>query len=131
MALTKYTYSIQNDFPNHKVAGDRLVTEIRSSSITVVADGVNTQGDVCDVWFKDELSLAEKDVLDRLVAAHSGEPLPDEARPVRLEGVPTSSDGKPQMTPNLLPSWTSLYFAGQGDDRVNGIGAGQAFVCTS
>jgi hypothetical protein len=50
---------------------------------------------------------------------------------VSLSGVPTDLDGKPQMVPNLLPGWTSLYFTGQGDHRVNGVGKGTSFTCAS
>lgn len=131
MVATKYTYSIQNDFPNHRVASDRLLLEIRTSSIVTAIDGINTDSDNCDVWFKVELSTGDKTLLDGLVAAHSGEPLPSPSQLVTLDGVPTDTDGKPQMLPNLLPSWTSLYFTGQGDHRQNGLGAGQAFTCTS
>ena len=131
MPATTYDYSISKDFPNHAVAPDRLTQEIRQSAIITALDHMDTANDTCSIQFKDSLSDTDKSILDGIVAVHSGEPLPTSAQPVTLSGVPTDSDGKPQMIPNLLPSWTSLYFTGQGDDRALGIGLGQAFVCTS
>jgi hypothetical protein len=72
-----YTYSIQNDFPNHKISSDRLAQEIQQSAIVVALNCINTAGDVCDILFKAELSEGNKTILDGLVAAHSGEPLPE------------------------------------------------------
>jgi hypothetical protein len=126
-----YTYSIQNDFPSRKVATDRLQQEILASAIVTAVDHLNTSGDECDIFFKGELSSGDKTLLDGLVATHSGEPLPAVSQPVTLDGVPCTQDGKPQMVPNLLPPWTSLYFAGQGDTREGGVGAGQPFVGSS
>ena len=85
--MVKYTYSIQNDFPNHEVAPDRLLQDIRASSITIAVDYVNTSDDDCDIWFRAELSSADKSVLDSIVSSHSGEPLPDNAIPVTLSNV--------------------------------------------
>lgn len=129
--MADYVYSIENDFPNHKVDPSRLAQEIMTSTITAALDVVRTAGDVCTIVFKASLSSDEEVALDGLVAVHSGEPLPAPVQEVTLAGVPTTDDGKPQMVPNLLPSWASLYFAGQGDDRDDGLGEGQAFICTS
>lgn len=86
MAATKYTYSIQNDFPNQKVSTDRLLSEIRASAIVTAIDYINTSGDDCDVWFKAELSTGDKTILDGLIAAHTGEALP--SPPTDENGVP-------------------------------------------
>lgn len=75
--MATYEYSIASDFPNHKVATGRLSSEIQSSAITIALDAVNTSGDVCSVVFKANLSGEEETILDGLVAAHSGEPLPE------------------------------------------------------
>ena len=83
---TAYSYSIQNDFPNRKVATDRLAQEIQSSSIVTALDRIDTSGDDCSVWFKDALSAGDKTTLGGLVAVHSGEPLP---------GPATKPDGTP------------------------------------
>lgn len=131
MPATKYTYSIQTSFPNHRVATDRLLVEIQASPIVTALDHINTSGDDCDVWFKDALAGPDEGALGTLVSQHSGEPLPSTSQLVTLDGVPTTTDGKPQMVPNLLPSWASLYFTGQGDTRQDGLGAGQPFMVSS
>jgi voltage-gated potassium channel Kch len=98
MATIQYTYSIQSDFPNHKVASDRLVREIQASAIVTALGWIDTDGDACYIWFKDELSVGDKTLLDGLVAAHAGEPLPNPALPVSIEGVvPTSQNRLPTV----------------------------------
>ena len=77
MVATKYVYSIATDFPNHLVNGARLISEISGSAITVAPDHVDTDGDVCDIWMKAALSEGDETLLDGLVAAHSGAPLPN------------------------------------------------------
>jgi hypothetical protein len=84
MPATKYTYSISGDFPNQLVDIDRLTREIRQSVIVIALDYINTSGDDCDIWFKDALSGGDETVLDGIVAAHSGDPLPDAALPVSI-----------------------------------------------
>lgn len=86
MAATKYTFSVSVDFPNHKVDSDRLTLEIRASTIVIALDYIETDGDECDIWFKDELSAADVSVLDAVVAAHSGEPMPQPA--YEADGTP-------------------------------------------
>lgn len=76
MAETTYTYSIQNDFPNHKVDPSRLYQEIQLSVITIAVASVTTDGDNCGITFKDILSTEAKDILDHIIAVHSGEQLP-------------------------------------------------------
>ena len=78
MPATKYTYSISVDFPNQIVATDRLSIEIKDSAIVTALDYINTSGDDCDIWFKDALSGGDETILDGLVAAHTGEPLPSD-----------------------------------------------------
>lgn len=84
MAQTTYKipdgYSIQDDFPNHKVAPDRLTLEINGSAIITALSGISTSGDICAVIFKDALSDGDVTILDGIVATHSGEPLPQDAR---------------------------------------------------
>ena len=77
MAATKYTKSIQSDFPNHRVNSDDLASELRASAIVTALDNIETAGDVCDLWFKDELSSGDEIILDAVVAAHQGEVRPD------------------------------------------------------
>jgi hypothetical protein len=72
---TKYGYLIGTDFTNLKVATGRLNQEIQSSAIITAIDRIDTEGDNCDVWFKDSLSTGDEMILDVLIATHSGEPL--------------------------------------------------------
>jgi len=101
MAKTSYTYSIQFDFPNHKVDSSRLWQEIQDSSITVALDGISTSGDNCAITFKAELPPDEKTVLDGLVTAHSGEPLPQPG--FLSDGTPivTLRDRQPDGIPQI------------------------------
>jgi len=81
MAKTKYTYVV-TDFPNDKVAPERLTDEIGESSISVSLDHifVHYTGRVvqttCDIWFEDTLTSVQQTTLDGVVAAHTGEPIP-------------------------------------------------------
>lgn len=75
--MATYTYSISGDFPNAKVDLNRLTQEITASAITVALDHLGTDGDDCNIVFKADLPPGDETVLDGLVAAHSGEPLPD------------------------------------------------------
>jgi len=86
MAATKYTFSISTDFPNQKVASERLTQEIQQSAILTALDRIDTSGDDCDVWFKDALSAGDQTVLDGLVGAHSGDAL-EVVPPTTDEGV--------------------------------------------
>lgn len=93
-----YNYSIQNDFPNHKVNLDRLKAEIEASAIVTALSVISTLGDVCTIFFKAALSSGDETILDGLVAAHSGEPLEPEmpVQPVKI------------ITANLLNPVSSL-----------------------
>lgn len=90
MAATKYTFSIESSFPNHKVSTGRLLSEIRSSSIVVAVDRIDTSGDECDIWFRDELDSTGIAELNTLIVSHSGEPLPDEPSKVLIAGSTTT-----------------------------------------
>lgn len=111
MAATKYTYSISSAFPNHKVDINRLTLEIMQSDIPVALDYINVSGDDCDIWFKEAIptSVGEGE-LDDIVAAHSGEPLPD---------VPSAktSDGRPIIQVNSYGPGKILYITGIDDDE--------------
>lgn len=102
MQATKYTYSIAGDFPNDQVDPSRLEREIRASSITTALDYINTSGDDCDLWFKASLDSGEVATLDGLVAAHSGERLPDSPQLMafaKADGTPAPAapDGRPDI----------------------------------
>lgn len=99
MAATKYTYSVSGDFPNQKVDVNRLSVEIRDSAIVTALDYVDVSDDVCDIWFKDELSVGDQTVLDGVVAAHSGEPLPNSTVPVDVTNQALDSTGRTITVP--------------------------------
>jgi len=115
MAATKYSFSISTDFPNHKVATDRLSQEIIDSTITIALDYINTSGNDCDVWFKDALPVGDQTTLDGIVSAHSGEPLPTDATPVKIDGARFDSDGKQVIVPTPAPSGSYTWYTSQGD----------------
>jgi hypothetical protein len=137
MAQTTYHYSIQNDFPNHKVDSTRLAQEIQASTIITALDYISTSGDDCAIVFKDALSVGDKTTLDGIVATHSGAPMPNDIpQPVQLYSAdakpsPMTTDGRSITLANLFPDYVVLYFAGCGDDRVLGRGKGPSFILES
>ena len=116
---TEYVYLV-TDFPNHKVASNRLSVEIQASPIITALDYIGTDEINCDIWFKDTLSLGDKSILDSIVAAHSGESLPAPVDTVHLD-TPETSDGKPIFLPCAFPGDVLLYQTGQGDDLTTGV----------
>jgi hypothetical protein len=94
MAATKYTFSVQGNFPNRKVAVDRLTAEIRGCTIVVAMAFINVAGDTCEVWFRDSLSGGDLAILNGIVESHSGTPIPSGAQPVKLDGVLVTTDGR-------------------------------------
>lgn len=94
MAETTYSFSISTDFLNGSVSPDRLTQEIRASAIVTALAHINTSSDDCDVVFRDVLSGGDETLLDDLVAAHSGEPLPSEPTVVQID-EPKTSEGFP------------------------------------
>ena len=99
MALTKYTYSITNDFPNQAVDITKLTVEIGESTIVTALSHINTDGDVCDIHFSDALSGGDETVLDGLVAAHDGEALDDSTNPISTGSVPDSTNSTIWLDP--------------------------------
>jgi len=99
MAKTSYAYSIQSDFPNRKVDSSRLWQEIQNSVITVALDGISVSGDNCEVTFKADVPASEKTVLDGLIAAHSGEPLPQPAFDADGTPIMVLKDRQPDGVP--------------------------------
>ncbi len=72
--MVSYLYSIQNHFPNHKIASDKLLLEIQTSVITIACDGIITDEttDAGNIIFKAELSSEQKLLLDSIIYAHDG-----------------------------------------------------------
>jgi hypothetical protein len=112
--MTSYVFSIHDDFPNHALASDRLTIEIGESAIVTALDGISTSGDVCDIVFKAALSEGDEALLEGLVAAHSGLPLP-QVTEVR------TTDGKLYVSPDMWPLGTLTNFTGAADDVTNGV----------
>jgi len=111
----KYTYLI-DDFPNDKVDLNKLTEEIRASSITVALDYINSNNTICDIWFKAELSITDStSTLPAVVAAHDGEPLPEDESP-------KMPDGRPLVRADTRPLESETYFTGAGDDQSIGDG---------
>lgn len=125
MASTKYTYSISTDFPNGKVASDRLAVEIQQSSIVTALDYIGTTGDDCDIWFKAALSSEDETTLDGIVAAHSGEPLaqaPAQTVITSQDGTPVDISSNRMLVVNFPAEFGSnAWLCGRGDDIDNGI----------
>lgn len=139
MALTTYTYT------KSPVDLDRLTQEITSSAaITIALDHLQLDGtEALSIIFKAELPTADKDALDALVAAHTGEPLPPEHSTVGLD-IPMNPEGKPifvrsmtetnwHYSPHALDFYTgtynSLYNRNEdGGDIAAGTDAGDAVM---
>ena len=104
MAETRYTYAIHL-FPNGIVDSSRLTLEIQDSTISTSLARIDTDADSCFIWFRAPVSGSERAVLTALVAAHSGEPLPQPVAEVNTlaDGTPLvaisrpQSDGLPQV----------------------------------
>jgi hypothetical protein len=127
MPATKYTYSIFSDFPNHIVATDRLSQEIRASSIVTVLQGINTIGDVCDIWFAAALSGPEQTTLNGLVAVHSGTPLPQDYPVIDDTVAFALRDGVTQLT---ISGFTDGKFLKRSGTTLIGASAGGSVAMT-
>lgn len=122
---TTYTYSIANDFPpgggSGKINPSNFVSEIQASSIVTALTGVNTDGDVASVFFKDALSVADKTTLDGnttgpaggLIAAHNNGTTKTAAINIALQAS-VSNDG----TLNGTTAVTLIPAPGSGVIRV-------------
>jgi hypothetical protein len=126
MVDVKYSYSVSNDFPNFIVSSSSLTKEIQNSHITISLSCINIEGDVCDIFFKAELSLDEKNILDAIVSSHSG------IETSEVEN-PKTVDGKIYVAPNIFPLGVLTNFCGVADDLENGIvGSGELLnLCSS
>jgi hypothetical protein len=121
MASTNYSFTIASDFPNGKMDSDRLMQEVRSSAIVTALDYVSSADGGCSIVFKDALSNGDVTILNGIVAAHSGAPLPNNTI-IKVEqystGVaqPVAADGKPYVLPNIFPGEVLLNFTGAADN---------------
>lgn len=115
MSSTNYTFSISEDFPNHVVNIDTLGYEIRNSSITHALDYITSEGDDCNIWFKEILSVIDAtSTLPTIVASHEGNKI--------IQDVPQTPDGVPIVRADSRPLNTEVYFTMCGDST--GIGDG-------
>jgi hypothetical protein len=85
MASTTYTYSIENDFPNHAVNSDTLREQVLAAAITSALDRIDTADGDCLIVFRWELSNEEKTLLDGVVAVHDGAANVTSLQPVRVQ----------------------------------------------
>lgn len=133
MAATKYTFSVSGDFSNNAVATDALTQEIGSSSITKALDFITTAGDICDIWFKDQLTPGEEIYLANVVVAHAGVSLVQVDK-VEVINAMTSAyanrHNKIETHESSRIPGTYTYYTGAGDDPENvmDVGNGQRFI---
>ncbi len=107
MADTKYTYSIDSDFPNKQVDSNTLVVEIGGSSISSASClRIDTTGDVCDIWFDDPLSSGDETTLDGIVASHNGSPISTQTKG-GLVVISLNIPSAPTVTPQGASGSTS------------------------
>jgi len=120
MADTVYTFSVQNDFPNHTVNLNTLQYEIQQSSITRAVNYLNREGDDCNIFFKEALTpIDATSTLLALIAAHQGNDIIDE------NSHPETPDGVPIVRADSRPLDKEVYFTMCGDST--GIGDGVEF----
>lgn len=126
--MAKYTYSVQNDFPHHKVDNARLHYEVQKSKIKVALGGVSVTEDVCDVMFNGDLDSTDQDRLDEVVSKHDGTPLPGPK--VDKDGIPITvdkaaeSDGRQIVAVSPAGVGWKTWFTGAGDSPTEGRGMG-------
>jgi len=102
----------------------RLTEEIESSDITIALDHVSTTDDAVSIFFKAQLSVDETSLLESLLAAHTGEPLPDPTPPVLVDLLATKDvDGLPIIHTTPRPMGHTSFFTSAGD-TVNGQATG-------
>lgn len=83
----EYVYNVSTDFPLGKVDAGRLDAEIKQSSLATLFAGVSVRENVCRVVFNEELTGAQRTILDgnvsppsggSLIGSHTGEVLETE-----------------------------------------------------
>ena len=79
----------QYDYAKTPIAIDRLTKEIQQSDIVTSLDHMNLFGAALNIFFKSDLSDADKTILDGIVTAHDGTPLPSNTlQPVSIQNIP-------------------------------------------
>lgn len=138
MADVSYRYDVIDDFLNDLVNGEALQKEIEDSAISsavilfvnVMWDGVPLR-EKCDIWFDGPLSPGDEVLLDAVVAAHTGDPLP-EVHPIdatlQPQGLFLQTEAVASVVGEVRYDGTkfSLYDAsGEFDPRSGGISEAQ------
>jgi len=73
--MATYTYSIQNDFPNHAINFDSLALQFAAvTDLASLYNGGATNGDACLLYFTNTLSSSQQTELASIIAAHQGQP---------------------------------------------------------
>ena len=79
----------QYDYTKSPVAVDALTSEIQKSAISTALDYISTFGAACSVFFKSDLSVGDKSLLDGLITVHAGTPLAqNQSQPVSIQLLP-------------------------------------------
>ena len=120
---TKYSYTIETEFPNGKADPSRLTQEIQESGITTALEYIAIDGGECEIWFKSDLSTKDQTTLDGIVAAHSGEPLDT------VEVAYDRTTGKMRVHQTSRQPGTKTFFTGCSDDTtvLTDVGSGPSW----
>lgn len=78
-------YNIITNITSSNVDIDRLDSEISSSSISSVLTRIEVTGLDLDIIFGSTLSAEDELILDAIVLAHSGEPMPEEEEILKVD----------------------------------------------
>jgi len=127
MAIEKYTYSVNVDFINNIVDAGTLAEAIRNSTITVALELISVSGDICDIYFKDAIGTNNENILDVIVAAHTGvSALPEDVK-VTIEGEYRDRSGKLRVHQTSRKLGLRIMWTGVGDDTssITKIGGGE------
>lgn len=82
---------------------DRLTSEIQQSAIITALSSMTSLGVQVSLDFKAELSVGDKNILDSIIDAHTGEPLPSAEPSVKISSpvqVSTLPEAKPFASPD-------------------------------
>ena len=74
--MFNYNYLV-SDTKNNKVALDSLEKEIRESNIIIALDHIINMSTNINIYFKDEISDDEENILTSIINNHEGEPIKD------------------------------------------------------
>jgi len=113
---TKYVYPV-SDTANDLVDVGSLTQEIADSTIAIALDYIAVDGVDVDIWFKAAISGAEETTLDGIVAAHTGEPLPD-VQDVSIDNFGTLEDPTKNIQRVVVQPGRTGYYMCDRDVKV-------------